>query len=120
MGFSDRILGKKNVNGGPHIESVSPVLALAGGVLRIAGAGLRSQQWQRPRVQFGDVEGGVVVSSDSFLVALVPEGATSGPVVVAADGPVSNAHGVKVAVSIAENLHPVTNPALDAQGNVSA
>src|SRR5271169_1668864 len=118
MGFSDRILGKKSVNGGPHIESVSPVLALAGGEVRIAGSGLRSQQWQRPRVQFGDVEGGVVVSSDSFLVARVPEGATSGPVVVAADGHVSNAHTVKVAAPIAESLHPVTNPALDAQGNI--
>src|ERR1700676_3279757 len=120
MGFSERILGKKNVNGGPHIESVSPVLALAGGEVRIAGSGLRSQQWQRPRVQFGEVEGGVVVSSDSFLVARVPEGATSGPVVVAADGHGSNAHSVKVAVPIAENLHPVTNPALDAQGNIYA
>src|SRR5271169_2600870 len=120
MGFSERILGKKNVNGGPHIESVSPVLALAGGEVRIAGSGLRPQQWERPRVQFGEVDGGVVISSDSFLVARVPEGATSGPVVVAADGHVSNAHTVKVAVPIAENLYPVTNPALDAQGNIYA
>src|SRR6202035_4487089 len=120
MGFSDRILGKKNANGGPHIESVSPVLALAGGEVRIVGSGLLSQQWQRPRVRFGDVDGGVVVGSDSFLVARVPEGATSGPVVVAADGHISNAHSVKVAVPIAENLHPVTNPALDAQGNIYA
>src|SRR6202043_1093383 len=118
MGFSDRILGKKNVNGGPHIESVSPVLALAGGEVRIAGSGLRPPQYQRPRVQFGEVEGSVVVSSDAFLVARVPEGATSGPVVVATDGHVSNAHSVKVAVPIAENLHPVTNPALDAEGNL--
>jgi sugar lactone lactonase YvrE len=118
MGFSDRILGKKNVNGGPHIESVSPVLALAGGEIRIAGSGLRTQQWQRPHVQFGDVEGGVVVSSDSFLIARVPAGASSGPVVVSTDGHVSNAQAIKVAVSIAENLHPVTSPALDAQGNI--
>src|SRR5271169_3679695 len=118
MGFSDRILGKKSVNGGPHIESVSPVLALAGGEVRIAGSGLRPPQFQRPRVQFGEVEGGVVISSDAFLVARVPEGATSGPVVVTTDGHVSNAHNVKVAVPIAENLHPVTNPALDAQGNL--
>src|SRR2546430_4714970 len=118
MGFSDRILGKKSVNGGPHIESVSPELALAGGEVRIVGSGLRSQQWQRPRVQFGELEGGVVISSDSFLVARVPEGATSGPVIVAADGHVSNAHAIKVAVPIAESLHPVTNPAVDAQGNI--
>jgi sugar lactone lactonase YvrE len=118
MGFSDRLLGKKSVNGGPHIESVSPVLALAGGEIRITGSGLRPQQLLCPRVQFGEVEGGVVVSSSSFLVARVPDGATSGPVVVAADGQVSNAQSVKVAVSIAENLHPVTNPALDAEGNI--
>src|SRR5271155_1534734 len=37
MGFSDRLLGKKNVNGGPHIESVSPALAPAGGEIRITG-----------------------------------------------------------------------------------
>jgi hypothetical protein len=118
MGFSDRLLGKKNVNGGPHIESVSPALALAGGEIRISGSGLRPQQLLRPRVQFGEVEGGVVVSSSSFLVARVPEGATSGPVVVAADGQISNAQSVKVAVPIAENLHPVTSPALDAEGNI--
>jgi sugar lactone lactonase YvrE len=71
-------------------------------------------------VQFGDLEGGVVISSDAFLVARVPMGATSGPVVVAADGHVSNAHTVKVAVPIAEGLHPVTNPAIDPQGNIYA
>src|SRR6202050_5857274 len=119
MGFSDRILGKKNVNGGPRIESVSPVLALAGGEVRIAGSGLRPPQYQRPRVQFGDLEGGVVISSGAFFVARVPEGGTSGPVVVAAEGHISNAHTVKVAVAIAERLHPVTNPGLEGQGNIS-
>jgi sugar lactone lactonase YvrE len=120
MGFSDRILGKKSVNGGPHIESVSPELAMAGGEVCIAGTGLRAQQWQRPHVQFGEVEGGIVVSAESFVVVRVPEGAASGQVVVATDGHVSNAHSVKVAVQIAENLHPVANPALDSQGNIYA
>jgi hypothetical protein len=120
MGFSDRILGKKNMNGGPRIEAVAPALALAGGEIRISGSGLRPQELERPRVQFGEVEGSIVVSSDGFLVARVPEGATSGPVIVATDGHVSNAHTVKVAVPIAESLHPVTNPTLDAEGNIYA
>ena len=114
MGFSDRILGKKNVNGAPHIEAVSPALALAGGEVRITGSGLRPPELRRPRVQFGEVEGTVVISSDGFLVARVPEGATSGPVVVATNGHRSNPHALKVAVPIAESLHPVTSPALDA------
>jgi sugar lactone lactonase YvrE len=118
MGFSDRILGRKNLNGGPRIEAVAPSLALAGGELRIIGSGLRPPDLHRPRVKFGDYEGAVVISSDAFLVARVPEGATSGPVVVSTDGHVSNPHNVKVAVPIAENLHPVTNPALDAEGNL--
>lgn len=118
MSLSDRILGKKNVNGGPHIESVSPALALAGGEVHIAGSGLRPPQWQRPRVRFGDLEGGVVISSESFLVARVPEGATSGPVVVSADGHTSNSQTIRVAVPIADSVHPVTNPALDVHGNI--
>lgn len=118
MSFSDRILGKKSVNGGPRIEMVAPAAALSGGELRITGSGLSPQELHRPKVKFGDFEGSIVVSSDSFLVARVPEGATSGSVVVAADGRLSNPHPVKVAVSIAENLHPVTSPALDPDGNL--
>ena len=118
MGFSDRILGRKNVNGGPRIEAIAPALALAGGEIRIMGSGLRPRELRPPHVRFGEMEGSVVVSSDAFLVARVPEGATSGPLVVATDGHVSNAHPVKVAVPIAESLHPVTNHALDAEGNL--
>jgi len=118
MGFSERILGRKNINGGPHIDSVSPAFALTGGEVRIVGSGLRPQELLRPHVKFGELEAAIVVSSDDFLVTRVPEGASSGPVVVATDGHVSNEHPVRVAVTIAENLHPVTNPALDHEGNI--
>lgn len=118
MGISDRLLGKKNINGKPHIASVSPPAALPGGEIRINGSSLRPAELKRPRVQFGEVEGAVVISSDDFVVARVPDGAKSGPVVVATNGHVSNAQLIKVAVSIAENLHPVTNPAIDVEGNI--
>ncbi len=120
MGFSNRILGKKNLNGGPHIDTVAPSLALAGGELRITGSGLRLHELHRPKVKFGEFEASVIVSSDGFLTARVPEGATSGLLVVATNGHVSNPHSVKVAVPIADNLHPVTNPALDPDGNIYA
>jgi hypothetical protein len=120
MGFSDRILGRKHVNGGPHIDSVAPPHALAGGELRITGSGLRPQELLRPKVKIGDHEAAIVVSSEAFLVTRVPEGAASGPVVVAIDGHTSNAHTVGVAVPIAESLHLVTNPALDPEGNIYA
>ncbi len=118
MSISDRLMGKKNVNGRPHIEAVSPGFALPGGEVRITGKGLRPPELRRPSVHFGEIEGSVLISSDDFLVARVPDGAVSGPVVVGTNGHVSNAHSIEVAVPIADNLHPVTNPALDREGNI--
>lgn len=118
MSISNRILGKKNVNGRPHIEAVTPSAALPGGEIRIFGSGLRPPELRRPRVRFGETEAAVVISSDDFVVARVPDGAASGSVVVSTNGHSSNAQQVKVATTIAENLHPVTNPALDVEGNI--
>ena len=118
MSISDRLLGKKNVNGKPHIEAVAPSFALPGGEVRIIGKSLRPPELRRPSVHFGDIEGTVLISSDDFVVARVPEGAASGPVVVGTNGHVSNAHSIKVAALVADNLHPVTNPALDREGNL--
>ena len=51
----------------------------------------------------------------------IPEGTISGEVVLArGDGGVSNALELSVAVPMAENLHPVANPAVDADGTVYA
>ena len=120
MGISDRLLGKKNVNGHPRIEAVHPGAALPGGEVRIIGTSLHPPEQRRPRVRFGELEGSVLISSDDFLIARVPAGASSGPVVVSTNGHASNPHQIKVAVLIAENLHPVSNPALDAEGNIYA
>ncbi len=118
MSISDRLLGKKNVNGKPHIEALAPSFALPGGEVRIIGKSLRPPELRRPSVRFGEIEGSVLISSDDFVVARVPEGAASGPVVVGTNGYVSNAHPIKVAALIADNMHPVTNPALDREGNI--
>ena len=118
MSISDRLLGKKNVNGKPHIEAIAPECALPGGEVRIVGKSLRPPELRRPSVRFGELEASVLISSDEFVVARVPEGAASGPVVVGANGNLSNAHSMKVAVPVADNLHPVTNPAIDREGNL--
>ena len=118
MTISDRLLGKKNVNGQPRIEAVAPAAALPGGEVRILGSGLRPAELRRPQVRFGEIDGSVVISSDDFVVARVPQGAASGPVVVSTNGHSSNAQQIKVASMVADNVHPVTNPALDAEGNI--
>src|SRR5512140_2668178 len=119
MAISERFLGKKSVNGHPQIEAVEPAAALPGGEVRILGSGLRPKEMRRPKVRFtGDVEGAVVISADQFLIARVPDGAHSGPIIVSAGDHVSNPAEVRVGVPIADNLHPITNPALDIEGNI--
>src|ERR1039458_4079960 len=93
MSISDRLLGKKNVNGKPHIDAVAPRFALPGGEVRIIGKSLRPQELRRPSVHFGELEGSVLISSDDFLVARVPDGAASGPVVVSTNVRTNGAGG---------------------------
>jgi sugar lactone lactonase YvrE len=118
MGISDRLLGKKDTNDKPRIEALQPAAALPGAEIRITGQALRPVDLRRPSVKFGDLEAAVVISSDEFLVTRVPAGASTGPVVISTNGHSSNPGTINVAGLIAEDLHPVTNPTLDAEGNI--
>jgi len=118
MALSERLLGKRNVNGRPRIERVDPPAALPGGEVRIVGSGLKPPDLSRPRVHIEEVEVPIVVSSDEFVIAKVPQDAHSGALTVAMNGTRSNAAQLKVAVMVAENVHPVANPALDREGNI--
>jgi sugar lactone lactonase YvrE len=107
-------------NGKPHIATIQPSCALPGGEVCIAGRGLRPPEFRRPEVRFGNVDGSIVISSEQFILARVPEGASSGNVVVATNGHHSNPYPVHVAVPVTDNLHPVANPAVDEVGNIYA
>jgi len=112
------LLGRKNVNGHPQIDSIEPAAGLPGGEVRILGTGLNPAGLRRPRVTFGDVDGAVVVSTHKFVIARVPDGAQSGPLTLTINDQASNSQEFRVGSMIAENLHPVTNPAIDAEGNL--
>lgn len=118
MGISDTLLGRKNVDGNPYIEDVEPSASLPGGEVRIVGKALKPPRLARPEVNFSGVRGTIVVSSEEFVIARVPYGAHSGQVTVQNNGRVSNGREIKIAQPIAENMHPVSNPALDPEGNI--
>ncbi len=105
-------------NGIPRIERVTPAAAIPSGEVAIHGSGFTPRGHARPRVHFGEAEGSLLVSTDSFLIARVPEGAASGTVRVATARAESPPHPISIGVQIADNLHPVSNPAVDAQGNI--
>jgi streptogramin lyase len=105
-------------NGAPRIESVKPAAALPGGELSIRGTGFASRNHTRPQVQFGAAEGNVVMAADDLLIARVPEGAVGGAVRVRMGSVESPPFPIALGVQIADNLHPVGNPAVDPEGNV--
>src|SRR5215470_1334378 len=118
MGISETLLGRKSIGGNPYIEAIDPPASLPGGEVRIIGKGLKPPRLARPEVNFSGIPGSIVISSEEFLVARVPYGANSGQVTIRANSYVSNGREMKIAQLIQENLHPVGNPALDAEGNI--
>lgn len=105
-------------NGIPRIESVKPAAALPGGEISIRGSGFGVRNHLRPLVQFGPADGSLVIAGDNFLVARVPEGASGGAVRVKLGGVESAPFPLALGTQVADNLHPVGNPAVDAQGNI--
>jgi sugar lactone lactonase YvrE len=118
MGISEALLGRKNVDGNPYIEAIDPAASLPGGEVKIIGKSLKPPKLSRPEVNFSGIRGNIVISSEDFLIARVPYGAQSGQVTIRTDGHVSNGREMKIAQPIAENLHPVSNPAIDLEGNI--
>ena len=106
------------MNGTPKIESVKPAAALPGGEITIHGSGFAARNHTRPLVQFGAAEGSLILAADNFLVARVPDGAAGGAVRVKMGAAESAPFPLALGAQIADNLHPVTSPAVDSDGNV--
>jgi sugar lactone lactonase YvrE len=104
-------------NGVPKIESVKPAAGLPGGEIYIHGTGFAVHNHARPQVQFGSAEGSLVLAADNFLLARVPDGAAGGAVRVRMNGVESAPFPIALGTQVADNLHPVTNPAVDPSGN---
>src|ERR1700739_2890620 len=105
-------------NGIPRIESVAPAAAIPGGEVEIRGSGFATRTHLRPAVRFGAAEATVALPSAQRLVARVPEGANGGVVRVITPEHESQPFPVAVGMQIADNLHPVASPAVDADGNI--
>jgi DNA-binding beta-propeller fold protein YncE len=104
-------------NGIPRIDRVAPAAAIPGGEIVIHGSGFASRAHPRPVVRFGEVEAGLALASENRLIARVPDGATISMVRVFSAANESQPHPVSIGVQIADNLHPIANPAVDAYGN---
>lgn len=104
----------------PKIDSVRPGAAIPGGDIEIQGSGFEARNNSRPLVRFGRAEGTLVVWAENYLVARVPHGASGSSVQVALPDRAAESapYPIALGTQIADNLHPVANPAVDAAGNI--
>src|SRR6266571_3475736 len=105
-------------NGIPRIDSVTPAAVIPSGELVIQGSGFSPHNRARPVVRFGEVEGSVLLATENRLIARVPDGASGGTVRVVTAANESRPHPVAIGMQVADNLHPVANPAVDVHGNI--
>lgn len=100
----------------PNIEQLSPRAAIPGGEIQIRGQHFLSAP--RPQVTIGSVQAPLVVGSDHYVVARVPDGASEGRVVVNNGDKESAPAALAVGALVADNLHPVASPAIGPDGSV--
>jgi hypothetical protein len=104
----------------PKIEKLSPSAAMPRGAVEVLGQGLSAAGDVTPTARVHGISADILLSQPGRVILQVPEDAASGPVVVHRNGTESNAVELRVATLLAENLNPVSNPAVDAAGNVYA
>jgi len=109
----------------PRLDAVHPPAAMPGGEVEVIGTGLGTGNGLLPAVKIGDTQAYLLLSRPQRAIVRVPEGAISGDLVFtivdsAKHEHASNALELSVAVPMAEGLHPVSNPAVDADGSVFA
>ncbi len=102
----------------PHLTTLTPPAAMPNGEVTLSGRALASSAAAMPRATIGDTTARVTLSRPGRATIRVPEGSISGDLVLHRDTLASNALPLRVAVPMAENLHPVANPAVDTDGTV--
>ena len=98
----------------PRIDQVTPTAAIPGGEFQIRGKDLKGSAVS-PDIRFGEVVAPIIVGSDSMVIARVPEGACIGELSVG-----GSPWTCEIGIQIADSLHPVSSPAIDALGNIYA
>jgi len=105
------------------IKNVMPKAALPGGEVVIEYSGRELEGTSQPEVRFGDVSAQVTLASRDYIIAKVPESSAevgASELVVATNGDTSRPFPCEIGRKLASNLHPVANPAIDADGNIYA
>lgn len=98
--------------------NVRPRAAIEGGRIAIACRNMDMGAFANTRLKVGGVVTRLDFAREDLLIARVPLGAMSGMITLQVNGNESNGIPCEVGSRIAQNLHPVANPAVDVGGNL--
>ena len=103
----------------PHLDRLTPRSAIPGGSFEVTGS-LLLKDGEFPEAFFGEVPASFDMARPTRARIRVPAGAISSDLVLKRHGVSSNVLHANVGVPMAEDLHLVSNPVVDADGNLFA
>lgn len=101
----------------PVIESLTPGAGIEGGEIVINCNNFVFSTYDQARVNFGSIDSRLISASATRVIAPVPPSVLVGGgeirVTLESNGEASKSHSFIIGYKLAENLHPVANPAYD-------
>ncbi len=112
----------------PHLHTLHPHAALPGGSIEVTGTHLLPASPDRnqdrpahlPQAFLGETEAGLDLVRPTRALVRVPEGAIAGDLQLRHGSHTSNTLHASVAIPMTDDLHMISNPAADADGNLFA
>ncbi|MGA8937587.1 MAG: gluconolaconase [Acidobacteriaceae bacterium] len=105
----------------PHLDHLHPRAAIPGGSFELLGSHLLSANLpQLPQAYFGETHANLDLARSSRAVIRVPPGAISSDLHLRHNGLTSNPLHANIGVPMVEDLHVISNPVTDADGNLYA
>jgi sugar lactone lactonase YvrE len=102
----------------PRIDATMPDAALPGGEVEVRGTQLGVLRSRLPVAVLDGVVAPVLLSRNNRMIVRIPEDVQAGRLEIRQNGQSSNTVRLKIARLLTGNLHPVSNPAVDAEGNI--
>jgi hypothetical protein len=103
----------------PHLDHLTPRTAIPGGTFEVTGK-ITFAGDTLPEAFFGEIPASLDLARPTRARIKVPEGAISSDLVLRHNGHSSNILHANVGVPMVEDLHMISNPAVDADGNLFA
>src|SRR5713101_1577153 len=100
------------------LHHITPQAGVRGGHVAVSCTGLDAQALETCSIVFGASPIRPVLVTPTLLLGVVPESTALDSVQIVQGERQSNAVPFVVATRLADNVHPVAGPAVDAEGNI--